>query len=97
MSVKVIVNTISSKRDVNGNTYHFARFYNPKKSRDFVTLEVGSRSNAEGLAYDYAGGWDTTICIESELPIREWRHCRPDDALYEGCDAAKTALDVLYA
>lgn len=96
--IKVIVNTISSRRDSNGNTRYFARFYNPHKSRhDFVTIEVESRSNSDRLAYDYAGGWEGTICIESELPIWQWHRCRPDDTLYEGCEAAKIALDALYA
>ena len=73
--IKVIAQIKSSKRDINGNTYHFAVFYNPQKDRhhSVVVDNLGSASNGEHLAYTLSGGdWEKTLVFTSVLPIKQW-------------------------
>jgi len=71
---RVIVDTVSSRTDMYGNRYHFARFYNPAKGRQVsVVATVAAPGNANAIAYRLAGeDWEGTLCHESELPIRRW-------------------------
>jgi len=98
-ATKVIVEVVSSQRDVNGNRYHFARFYNPAKGRqNYVCIEVGGESNARQIAYELAGkDYEATLCFELTLPKREWKRVRPERAgMYEGSPEAKAALAILF-
>lgn len=73
--IKVIAQIKSSKTDINGNTYHFAVFYNPRKGRQHsvVVDNLGSADNAEHLAYRLSGGdWEKTLVFRSVLSIRQW-------------------------
>lgn len=93
---KVVAHIISSKRDVNGNTYHFGLFYNPEHGRqERLAVHLGGESNGEHLAWQLAGEeWEQTLVFRSELPIREWnrqvKHAQPEAWL--GTDTAKATM-----
>ncbi len=98
--ILALVETFTSSRDVNGNCYHFARFWNTEKGRDeSVTLEVGGESNGQHLAYKAIGNdWEKVMCFQSVLPKREWSRIRKSfgNVLYEGSPEAKEAISNLY-
>lgn len=72
--IKIIVETIASERDRNGNCYTFARFYLPSKGRSAALVaHVDGESNARSIAYNAAGkDWETVLAFESTIPKREW-------------------------
>ena len=83
--ISVIAITYSSEMDTNGNTYHWTRFINPQRGRHVsVICEVDGSSNADGIAYTLAGGWEGTLCLQTTQSKREWRQRRPDGLRYEG-------------
>lgn len=95
----VIVETITSQRDVNGNCYHLARFYNPAKGRQHsVLMEVGGESNARHIAYRLAGNdYEGTLVFESVIPKSQFRMLSCGVKLYEGSKEAEAALAELFA
>lgn len=99
MRTTVIVETVSSETDQNGNRYHFAVFYNPAKGRQHsVALEVGGESNARHIAYKIAGDWEGTLCFERTLPKREWQRAKGFAKVetYEGSQQASVLLGKLF-
>lgn len=93
-----IVETVASERDSNGNTYHFARFYNAKKGRsECVTLETGGEGNATYLARKLTGDWEKVLSFSSVIPKRDWQRAHKAlNPLYEGSPEAKKALQALF-
>lgn len=83
--VKIIVETITSEHDRNGNRYHFARFYLPQLGRACVLeCEVGGASNALHIAYRACGqDWAAVLGFESVIPKREWQRMRPKGYMSE--------------
>lgn len=96
----VIVETVSSLTDRNGNHYHFAIFYNPAKGRQHsVCIDVGGESNARHIAYELAGkDYERTLCFESHLGKRDWQRVRANakPISYERSPEAKAALAALF-
>lgn len=94
----VIVETITSERDRNGNCYHLAVFYNPAKGRQqCVRMGVGGQSNARHIAYRLAGNdWERTLCFESTVPKSQFKRLYSDITLYEGDVEANAALAALF-
>ena len=97
---RVIVETVSSLIDRNGNRHHFAVFYNPAKGRQHsVAIEVGGESNARCIAYKLAGNdHEGTLAFEHSLGKRDWQFQRANakPISYEGSPEAKAALCALF-
>ena len=98
--IRAIVETTSSRRDRNGNCYHYAHFYNPAKGRNtrVAVRDMGGTDNARCLANRYFGGHESVLSFERELPIREWdRTVRFLEFVgYEGSKQVKAALADLF-
>lgn len=103
--IKVVVCTYTSERDVYGNCYHFARFYNTAKSRhESIVMEVGSASNALHIAYELADDdYESLLEFTTLLPKRQWQQARKVamtsnrvSGLYEGSHEANAALKDLF-
>ena len=94
----VIVEVVSSQIDRNGNRYHFARFYNPEKGRQYsVVMEVGGESNARSVALEYANGdYEAMLCFERSVPKSDFKRMNAGVTLYEGSADAEAALDALF-
>jgi hypothetical protein len=98
-AIRCIVQTLSSVRDVNGNSYHVAIFYCPAKGRHArVRLEVGGPSNARGIALKYVGGdYEKILSLEQTIPKREWQNYRRNpDIMIEGFPEADAAMAKLF-
>lgn len=75
--IKFIVDTTSSKTDVNGNRYHFATITSALTGKTLRVKSVGGDSNAVGLVRNIAcAGWDEIHSTQSEMAIRPFRHAR---------------------
>jgi len=98
--IRAIVETTSSRRDLNGNCYHYARFYNPDKGRNtcVAVRDMGGTDNARCLANSYFGGHERVLSFERELPIREWKRTVRflEFVGYEGSKQVKAALADLF-
>ena len=108
--IRIIVHVTTSKRDLNGNCYHFAKFYNTKKGRfnHVVVDSLGGEDNAAHIAYKLAGGdWEQILVFVATLPIRQWHreHAKLRNAAtkgaismdYEGSKESTIALAALMA
>ncbi len=96
--IRVIVETVSSARDVNGNCYHFATFYTPKKGRQqSVRMHVHGESNARSIAYRLAGrDHEGVLSFASTIAKRDWKIRATCIGMSEGSDAANCALAKLF-
>lgn len=97
--ILVIVETISSQQDRNGNRYHFARFYSTARGRQAsVTMEVDGESNARAIAYELAGkDLEAMLYFEREVSKTEWKRLRQGVTYCEGGLGSKAALAALFA
>ena len=106
--IDIIIHVKTSKRDTNGNCYHFGVVWNTAKDRNerVVVDGLGGEGNAHGIAHELVDReWERTLVICSTLPIREWQreHKRLIAAKkngwvsmeYEGSSALTDALSAL--
>lgn len=82
MQIKAIVHTISSKRDTNGNCYHYA-VVTSTLTGDSLHFHAGGESNARHMVYNVLGDHRTFHAVETELPIRQWERRAKDITLHE--------------
>jgi hypothetical protein len=94
MRIDYIVETVSSKRDVNGNCYHVATITSTRTGAS-LAFHANSRTHAAQLVYGVTGDHECAHCSEATIPIREFRYTscqvkrydvKPDEieALHEG-------------
>ena len=78
-----IIETITSKRDINGNCYHFAIITSTLTGRQLMT-QVNGDSNATAMVKRLLDlDWSDIHYSGHVLPIREWGHRRKNVDLYE--------------
>lgn len=97
MQTKIIVETVSSQIDTNGNRYHYARFYNPEMGRQHsVVIEIGGPSNGLHIAHKMTGDWESTLEFTQTIPKREFMAAFKNVKLHEATPEAIKALASLF-
>lgn len=70
--IRFLIDTTSSKTDVNGNRYHFATIISTKTQNVLQIKSLGGPSNARALVRDVAE-WDEIHSTQAEdIPIRQF-------------------------
>lgn len=70
-AIRFIVHTVTSERDSNGNTYHFATVRSTITGKTLNVVGVGGSSNVPGRVMKVAGDWDCLDCSDTILPKRQ--------------------------
>lgn len=72
--IKLIVETVTSERDLNGNCYHAAIFVSTRTGERMTVRDIGGESNARGAAREAGLEWDELYCTQAVIPKRQWQH-----------------------
>jgi hypothetical protein len=70
--IKLLVHTVSSKRDVYGNCYHSATFTSTRTGSQFSMRDTGGENNAAHFARKAGLDWDEVSSTQATLPIRQY-------------------------
>jgi len=70
--IKLLVHTITSKRDMNGNCYHSATFTSTVSGSSFNMPDTGGENNATHFARKAGLNWDEISSTQATLPIRQY-------------------------
>lgn len=75
--IRFIIETVSSRRDINGNRYHYATITSTATEKRLKVRDIGGPSNARGMVMNanpaYCG---ELYSVEREIPIREFDRAR---------------------
>lgn len=74
--IRFIVETTSSKTDINGNRYHFATITSTKTGQSLAVDHVGGDSNIEHRLREAGLEWGEMKAINRTEAIREWQRQR---------------------
>lgn len=93
-SIKIVVHTMQSRVDRNGNTYTLASFYSPKRGKGVsVTIRCHSPSNAACMAREATGAnWSSVLVLNSDGIALRRLDAMSKGALWEWSDDAALAL-----
>jgi hypothetical protein len=70
--IKLIVDSVHSNRDINGNVYWFSTITPTRDKSQSITVLIPDRSNTIFAAREAGLEWKEIYSTESSLPIRQW-------------------------
>lgn len=83
--IRFIVETVSSKRDVYGNCYHYAIVTSTKTNKCLIIKHCGGPDNARHYVHKVVE-WSEMYSSETSLPIRQF------DRLAKGIEKSPVAF-----
>ena len=72
MTIRFMVETVTSKCDAYGSCYHYATITSTKTGKALRITNTGGESNASGLTQRAVDGWEGIRTNQSLIPIRQW-------------------------
>jgi hypothetical protein len=90
---RFIIETISSRRDINGNRYHLCIVTDTLNGDRSVKFESGGDRNGPIIMRRLVKDWGLIHEQQSELPIRQWNAYRKASGPWMLEHEAKIALD----